>query len=189
MSHLTCRLQRSVSLNWTNSRVGLRSRLCALHQTSRFGLAVMVAAQSRCSAFKPLFLMRAYHSHPHRSAPNEDEFPDKVQSASGRRDVCWLQYDVIYSPTTSASIRTTSTGHAVAPGNNSTPVYCNYGFLIFEAVMKSLLDDWKYADMTISCHEHDFNCHRSVICSQSPFFDAALIDGFKVTGIMYLPFV
>lgn len=61
------------------------------------------------------------------------------------------------------------------------------GFSDLEVVMKSLLEDGKYADMTISCQEHDFKCHRAIICSQSPFFDAALIDGFKVSGIMDLP--
>ncbi|KAL2848955.1 hypothetical protein BJX68DRAFT_276143 [Aspergillus pseudodeflectus] len=53
------------------------------------------------------------------------------------------------------------------------------GFPDLEVVMKKLLHDGKYADMTISCQEHDFKCHRAIICSQSDFFDAALKDGFK----------
>ncbi|GKZ63425.1 hypothetical protein AnigIFM49718_011833 [Aspergillus niger] len=50
-------------------------------------------------------------------------------------------------------------------------------------VMESLMDDEKYADMTISCQGHDFKCHRAIICSQSPFFEAALTDGFKETSL------
>ncbi|KAJ5465328.1 uncharacterized protein N7458_001014 [Penicillium daleae] len=53
------------------------------------------------------------------------------------------------------------------------------GFSDLEVVMRSFLDDGKYADMTISCQEHNFKGHRAIICSQSPFFDAALNDGFK----------
>lgn len=48
------------------------------------------------------------------------------------------------------------------------------GFSDLEVVMKSLLNDGKYADMTISCQEHDFKCHRAIICPQSDFFAAAL---------------
>jgi hypothetical protein len=63
------------------------------------------------------------------------------------------------------------------------------GFSDLEVVMRSLLDDGKYADMTISCQEHNFKSHRAIICSQSPFFDAALNDGFKVSGVLDLPVV
>ena len=58
------------------------------------------------------------------------------------------------------------------------------GFSDLEVVMKSLLNDGKYADMTISCQEHDFKCHHAIICSQSDFFAAALKSGFRVSGIL-----
>lgn len=69
------------------------------------------------------------------------------------------------------------------------PAHCTMPFTDLKVVMKSLLDDGKYADMKISCQEHDCKCHRAVICSQSPFFDAALKNGFKVSGILNLPVV
>jgi hypothetical protein len=59
------------------------------------------------------------------------------------------------------------------------------GFPDLEVVMKKLLHDGKYAEMTISCQEHDFKCHRAIICSQPDFFDAALKDGFKVSECYY----
>ncbi|KAF9882673.1 hypothetical protein FE257_005658 [Aspergillus nanangensis] len=55
------------------------------------------------------------------------------------------------------------------------------GFSDLETVMKRLLDDGKYTDMTISCQGHDFNVHRAIVCSQSHFFDAALKGGFQVS--------
>ena len=59
-------------------------------------------------------------------------------------------------------------------------------FTDLEVVMKGLLDDGKYADMKISCQEHDFKCHRAVMCSQSPYFDVALNNGFKVSETLNL---
>lgn len=57
------------------------------------------------------------------------------------------------------------------------------GFSDLEIVMKSLFNGGKYADMTITCQGHTFNVHRAIVCSQSPFFDAALKDGFKVSDV------
>lgn len=57
------------------------------------------------------------------------------------------------------------------------------GFLDLEAVMRSLFEDGKYTDMTISCRGHDFKVHRAIICSQSHFFDAALKGGFQVSRV------
>ncbi|KAB8212965.1 hypothetical protein BDV33DRAFT_185776 [Aspergillus novoparasiticus] len=45
--------------------------------------------------------------------------------------------------------------------------------------MKSLLDNGKYADMTICCQGHEFKGHRAIICSQSSFFDTTMKEGFK----------
>jgi hypothetical protein len=58
------------------------------------------------------------------------------------------------------------------------------GFSDLIVVMKSLLSEGKYADMTISCRGRDFKGHRAIICSQSPFFDAALRGGFQVSEVM-----
>lgn len=62
-------------------------------------------------------------------------------------------------------------------------------FTDLEVVMKSLLDDGKYADMKISCQGHDFKCHRAIMCSQSTYFDGAFKNEFKVSGILNLPVV
>jgi hypothetical protein len=58
------------------------------------------------------------------------------------------------------------------------------GFSDLEVVMKRLLDEGKYADMTISCLGREFKGHRAIICSQSPYFDAALKGGFRVSGVL-----
>jgi hypothetical protein len=58
------------------------------------------------------------------------------------------------------------------------------GFSDLEVVMKRLLDEGKYADMTISCPGREFKGHRAIICSQSPYFDAALKGGFRVSGVL-----
>jgi hypothetical protein len=63
-------------------------------------------------------------------------------------------------------------------------VYYAMGFSDLEVVMKRLLDEEKYADMTISCLGREFKGHRAIICSQSPFFDAALKGGFRVSGVL-----
>jgi hypothetical protein len=54
------------------------------------------------------------------------------------------------------------------------------GFLDFTVVMKSLLNEGKYADNTISCRGRDFKGHHAIICSKSLFFDAALRGGYQV---------
>jgi hypothetical protein len=63
-------------------------------------------------------------------------------------------------------------------------VYYAMGFSHLEVVMKRLLDEGKYADLTISCPGREFKGHRAISCSQSPFFDAALNGGFRVSRFL-----
>ena len=55
------------------------------------------------------------------------------------------------------------------------------GFSDLEAVLRSLLHSGEFSDMTVSCGNRDFKVHRAIVCPQSPFFEAALKDGFKVS--------
>ncbi|KAH1523433.1 hypothetical protein KXX29_007927 [Aspergillus fumigatus] len=65
------------------------------------------------------------------------------------------------------------------PMNALTLTHDLHKLFDLEVVMKRLLDEDKYADMTISCPGRKFKGHRAIICSQSPFFDAALKGGFR----------
>jgi hypothetical protein len=58
------------------------------------------------------------------------------------------------------------------------------GFSDLEVVMKRLLDEGKYADMIISYLGREFKGHHAIICSQSPYFDAALKGGFRVSRVL-----
>jgi hypothetical protein len=58
------------------------------------------------------------------------------------------------------------------------------GFLDLEVVMKHLLDKGKYADMTVSYPGRELKGHHTIIYSQSPFFDAALKSGFRVSRVL-----
>ena len=51
---------------------------------------------------------------------------------------------------------------------------------IYDA-LSALCGDEKYADLTVTCGEHSFKLHRTVLCSQSPFFDKACSGGFMVS--------
>ncbi|CRG88890.1 hypothetical protein PISL3812_05925 [Talaromyces islandicus] len=39
--------------------------------------------------------------------------------------------------------------------------------------LQELLSSGKYSDLTIQCDGHTFKAHKAVVCSQSPFFNAA----------------
>ncbi|RJE20545.1 BTB POZ domain protein [Aspergillus sclerotialis] len=58
-------------------------------------------------------------------------------------------------------------------------MYFGTRFSDLREVMKNLLTNGKYSDLTISCEGTDFKVHRAVICSQSTFFDAAVNSGFR----------
>ncbi|UPK97371.1 hypothetical protein LCI18_008306 [Fusarium solani-melongenae] len=57
------------------------------------------------------------------------------------------------------------------------------------AALHSLLSSGDYSDMTIRCRGREFNTHRAVVCSQSPFFKTALSSNFKegASGTVDLP--
>jgi hypothetical protein len=54
----------------------------------------------------------------------------------------------------------------------------------FLDALRPLLLSEKFADLTILCGQGDeqkeFKVHRAVVCSQSPFFNAAVTTDFKV---------
>lgn len=52
-------------------------------------------------------------------------------------------------------------------------------------VMKDILRTGKYSDFTIKCEGHQFKVHQVIVCSQSPFFDAAVCGGFQVGSTAY----
>jgi hypothetical protein len=43
----------------------------------------------------------------------------------------------------------------------------------------------KYSDLIIQCENHVFNAHTAIVCSQSPFFDAAVSGDFQVGEILH----
>ena len=47
-------------------------------------------------------------------------------------------------------------------------------------VMRDILQTGKYSDFTVKCKDHQFKVHKAIVCSQSPFFDAAVCGGFQV---------
>ncbi|KAE8374930.1 hypothetical protein BDV26DRAFT_295532 [Aspergillus bertholletiae] len=56
------------------------------------------------------------------------------------------------------------------------------GFADLQPILQSLLESGKYSDLTISCEGQNFEVHRAIVCSQSPFFKAAVRGGFKETS-------
>lgn len=46
--------------------------------------------------------------------------------------------------------------------------------------LAGLLTSGEYSDLTITSQGKEFRVHRSILCSQSPFFRAALKHGWKV---------
>lgn len=45
---------------------------------------------------------------------------------------------------------------------------------------RALFKTGKYSDLTIECGTYRFKAHKSVVCPQSSFFEAACENGFKV---------
>ncbi|KAL3469489.1 BTB/POZ protein [Aspergillus californicus] len=50
---------------------------------------------------------------------------------------------------------------------------------ILHGMMRDLLLNGDYSDMTVTCEGHTFRVHQAVLCSQSPFFKGAMKSGFK----------
>ncbi|KAI8633281.1 hypothetical protein F5Y19DRAFT_417325 [Xylariaceae sp. FL1651] len=55
--------------------------------------------------------------------------------------------------------------------------------------LSSLFLDEKFSDMTVTCKGCEFKVHRAIVCTQSPFFDKAISNGFKesMTRVIDLP--
>lgn len=51
--------------------------------------------------------------------------------------------------------------------------------------MREILRTGKYSDLTIKCKGHQLKVHQAIVCSQSPFFDAAICGGFQVGSTAY----
>lgn len=51
----------------------------------------------------------------------------------------------------------------------------------FKESMKKILLSGNYTDMEIVCQGFVFKVHQNIVCSQSPFFKAAMEGGFKVS--------
>ncbi|KAJ6050636.1 uncharacterized protein N7446_010745, partial [Penicillium canescens] len=60
------------------------------------------------------------------------------------------------------------------------------GFPNLQPILQSLLDSGRYSDLTISCEGQKFQVHRAIVCSQSPFFDAAVKGGFKEASLSHV---
>lgn len=48
-------------------------------------------------------------------------------------------------------------------------------------ILATVRGDEKYADLVLECRGVRFKVHRSIVCPQSSFFDAACSSGFKVS--------
>ncbi|KAJ6125853.1 hypothetical protein N7471_010346 [Penicillium samsonianum] len=60
------------------------------------------------------------------------------------------------------------------------------GFPNLQPILQSLLDSGRYSDLTISCEGQKFQVHRAIVCSQSPFFYAAVKGGFMEASLSYV---
>ncbi|KAL4959527.1 BTB/POZ domain-containing protein [Aspergillus stella-maris] len=59
------------------------------------------------------------------------------------------------------------------------PIDADKNGSILHATMKNLLTTGKYSDTKITCQGETFNVHRSILCTQSTFFEAAMNGNFK----------
>ncbi|KAL8685151.1 MAG: hypothetical protein Q9218_007944, partial [Villophora microphyllina] len=55
------------------------------------------------------------------------------------------------------------------------------------------LEDSRFADLTVTCQDQEWKCHKIILCNQSDFFDKACSNGFKkpsqesATSVIDLP--
>ena len=57
----------------------------------------------------------------------------------------------------------------------------------FPVKLPSVVQSGKYSDLTLITGRNEYKVHRVVLCTKSPFFDAACDGGFKVPIIDILP--
>ncbi|KAL9022026.1 MAG: hypothetical protein Q9185_000767 [Variospora sp. 1 TL-2023] len=57
------------------------------------------------------------------------------------------------------------------------------------AAFKQYRDEDRFTDLTIVCHDHEFKCHKVIVCAQSSFFAAVCTNGFQecLTSKVELP--
>lgn len=77
----------------------------------------------------------------------------------------------VYNNQTTASISVPEMSHAEASMSSTEKDF---------KILQFLLDTGKYTDLRLECGEIELKVHRSIVCAQSEFFDAACHSGFKV---------
>ncbi|KAF2251317.1 hypothetical protein BU26DRAFT_603766 [Trematosphaeria pertusa] len=91
-----------------------------------------------------------------------------------RRSACILHFVPFHVAIPLSSFRNTS--ERATNNLNQLPTYTIVGkrrYEHFQESMQSLLQSGKHSDFVITCGDDTYNVHKSIVCSQSDFFDAA----------------